>query len=112
MAVLKDAPHPEESVAFLKFLMSEEAQKILVEQGNVGVTCKGVAWPPILVEAYQSAENATVLTNIYGGPEHQIMHFYNYSSYLSKTTCSLGQKTPEEFIEIMASATKKYWENK
>lgn len=112
MAVLKDAPHPEESVAFLKFLMSEEAQKILVEQGNVGVTRKGVAWPPILVEPYQSAENATVLTNIYGGLSINYADFYTTVFSPEQNYMFLGQKTPEEFIEIMASATKKYWENK
>ena len=112
MAVLKDAPHPEETVTFLKFLMSEEAQKILVEQGNVGVTRKGVAWPPILEEAYQAAEKATVLTNIYGGLSIDYADFYTTVFSPEQNYMFLGQKTPEEFITIMSAATKKYWQGK
>lgn len=112
MAVLKDAPHPEETVAFLKFLMSEEAQKILVEQGNVGVTRKGVAWPSILEEAHKAAENATAVTNIYGGLSIDYADFYTTVFSPEQNYMFLGQKTPEDFVKIMAAATKKYWEGK
>lgn len=112
MGVLKDAPHPEEAVDFLKFLMSEEAQKILVEQGNVGVTRKGVAWPSILQEAYDAAENATVLTNIYGGLSIDYADFYTTVFSPEQNKMFLGQKSPEDFIKTMAEATKAYWEAK
>lgn len=112
MGVLKDAPHPEETVSFLKFLMSEEAQKILVEQGNVGVTRKGVAWPPILKEAYDAAESATVLTNIYGGLSIDYADFYTTVFSPEQNKMFLGQKSPEDFIKTMADATKAYWESK
>jgi ABC-type glycerol-3-phosphate transport system substrate-binding protein len=112
MAVLKDAPHPKEAVDFLEFLMSEEAQKILVEQGNVGVTRKGVAWPSILQEAYDAALNATAVTNIYGGLSINYADFYTTTFSPEQNYMFLGQKTPEEFIEIMSAATKKYWAGK
>lgn len=112
MAVLKDAPHPEETVAFLKYLMSEEAQKVLVEKGNVGVTRKGVAWPAVLKDAYDAAENATVLTNIYGGLSIDYADFYTNVFSPEQNYMFLGQKSPEDFVKIMADATRKYWEGK
>ncbi len=112
MAVLKDAPHPKEAAAFLKYLVSDEAQRILVEQGGVGVTRKGVAWPPLLADAFAAAENASALTNIYGGIGIDYADFYTKTFLPEQSNMFLGQKSPEDFVKLMAEATKKYWEGK
>ena len=112
MMVLKNAPHPEETIEFLKYLMSEEAQKSLVENGNVGVTRKGVAWPEVLKDAYEAASNATELTNIYGGLSINYADFYTTVLASDHDKMFLGQMSPEDFVKKMSEDTKKYWENK
>jgi ABC-type glycerol-3-phosphate transport system substrate-binding protein len=109
MAILKDAPHPDEAIGFMKYLVSEEAQKILVSQGGVGVTRKGVEWAAVLKDAYEAASNATNLTNIYGGLS------INYADYFTNFLAPdhdkmfLGQMSPQDFVARMSSETKKYW---
>ncbi len=112
MIVLKDSKNAAEATDFLKFLVSEEAQKILVEQGNVGVTNKNVAWPGLLSDAYEASKNATELSNIYGGVGLNYADFYTNILLAQHNTMFLGQGTPEDFVKNMAAETKKYWAGK
>jgi raffinose/stachyose/melibiose transport system substrate-binding protein len=112
MIVLKDAPHPDEAVSFLKFLLSEEAQKILVEEGAVGVTRAGVEWPDVLKDAYQASKSATALSNIYGGVGINYPDFYTTKLGPEHNKMFLGQTSPEDFVKSMAEETKAYWASK
>ena len=76
------------------------------------MTRKGVAWPTVLQDAYSAAEGATVLTNIYGGLSIDYADFYTNVFSPEQNYMFLGQKSPEEFVKIMADATRKYWEGK
>jgi raffinose/stachyose/melibiose transport system substrate-binding protein len=109
MMVLKNSPHAKEAVSFLKYLMSEEAQKVLVDQGFVGVTRKGVAWPAVLSDAYNSASNATALSNFAGGLNLNHADFYSTVFKPEHNKMFLGQTTPEQFVETMVAKTKEYW---
>ena len=112
MMVLKDAPHPNEAIDFLKYLVGEEAQKTLVEQANVGVTRNGVAWPELLTDAYEASKNATALSNIYGGVGINYPDFFTTTLGPQHNKMFLGQMSPEDFAKSMAEATKKYWAGK
>lgn len=112
MMVLKDSAHPDEAVSFLKYLASEEAQKILVKEGNVGVTHAGVEWPAILADAYEASKNATALSNIYGGVGVNYADFYTTVLGPQHNKMFLGQMSPEDFVKSMAAETKKYWAGK
>lgn len=112
MMVLKDSAHADEAVDFLKYLVSEEAQKIMVSQGNVGVTRNGVEWPAILADAYTASKNATALSNIYGGVGINYADFYTTVLGPQHDKMFLGQISPEDFVKLMAAETKKYWAGK
>ncbi|WP_299506961.1 extracellular solute-binding protein [Cypionkella sp.] len=112
MIALESSEHKEEAVDFLEFLVSEEAQKIIVEQGSVGSTRAGVAWPAILEEAYQAATNATAISNIYGGVGINYPDFYTTILAPEQNKMFMGQTEAKAFVEAMAADTKKYWEAK
>lgn len=112
MMVLKDAPHPDEAVSFIKFLVGEEAQNILVKEGNVGVTRAGVEWPEILKDAAEASKNATELSNIYGGVGINYPDFYTTVLGPQHNKMFLGQMSAEDFVKSMAAETKKYWAGK
>ena len=112
MLVLKNAPHPQEAVDFLKYVVSADAQKVLVEQGGVGVTRKGIQWPAVLTDASAAASNATSLLNVYGGVGISYADFYTRILGPVHDSMFLGQITPETFVQRMTTETKAYWQNK
>lgn len=107
--VLKDSPNAEEAAQFLKYLVSEEAQKVMSEEGVVGVTRKGVAWPAILADGAESAANATALSNFGGGLALYYPDFQSNTFKPEYNKMFLGQSTPEEFVATMVAATAEYW---
>jgi ABC-type glycerol-3-phosphate transport system substrate-binding protein len=110
--VLKTAPHPQEAVDFLKYVVGAEAQEVLVEQGGVGVTRRGIGWPAVLEDASKAASNATSLLNVYGGVGISYADFYTRILGPVHDSMFLGQITPEAFVQRMAAETKAYWQNK
>ena len=109
MMVLKDSPNAEEAAQFLKYVVSEEAQKVMVETGVVGVTRKGVEWPAIIADGATSAAEATALSNFSGG---LALYYPDFNSNVAKPEYNkmfLGQATPEEFVATMVAATAEYW---
>lgn len=109
MMVLKDSKNAQEAADFVKYVGSEEAQKILVEASGVGVTRKGVAWPAALADAYTSAEQATALSAFGGGLGVAYPEFTSTILNPEYNNMFLGQTTPEQFVETMAAKTKEYW---
>ncbi len=112
MMVLKNAPHPDDAIAFLKYVVSDEAQKVLVKEGGVGVTRKGIAWPAVLTDAYTAASNATSLLNVYGGVGINYADFYTRVLGPVHDNMFLGQISPEDFVKRMMAETQTYWQNK
>jgi raffinose/stachyose/melibiose transport system substrate-binding protein len=110
MLVLKNSTHKDEVISFLAYLMSPEAQKVLVEQGGVGVTRKGVAWPDVLSGAYASASNATSLSAYGGGLSIAYPDFDTTVILPEHNKMFLGQTTPEQFVATMVEKTKDYWQ--
>lgn len=109
--VLKDAPNAKEAVDFLSFVMSEEAQKMLVSDGGVGVTRSGVAWPEVLSDAYASASAATSLSPFGGGLNLEYPEFTSQVFNPEFNKMFLGETTPEDFVATLISETKKYWDS-
>jgi len=109
MAVLKSSPNAAEAADFLNYLMSEDAQKVLVKEGGVGVTRKGIAWPAILADAYTSAVDATALSNFGGGLGLTRPEFYSVVFKPEFNKMFLGQTTPEELVAKLVASTKQYW---
>jgi ABC-type glycerol-3-phosphate transport system substrate-binding protein len=109
MMVLKTAPNPKEAVDFVKFVVSEQAQKILVTEAQVGPTRKGVAWPAILADAEKSAREATALSNFGGGLG---MTHPTFSATVLEPEFNkmfLGEGTPQQLVTLLAAKTKAYW---
>ena len=111
MMVLKDSPNAEEAAQFVKYLVSEEAQKVMVEKGVVGVTRKGVKWPVILADGEVSAANATALSNFGGGLALYYPDFQSNTFKPEYNKLFLGLSTPEEFVATMVAATAEYWKS-
>lgn len=107
--VLKDSPNAREAAGFVDYLLSEEAQKILVAEGGVGVVRDGVDWPPVLADAYASARNATALSGFGGGLGVPYPEFNATVLTPEFSRMFLGQSTPEEFVKILVDKTREYW---
>ncbi|MCK4222027.1 MAG: extracellular solute-binding protein [Dehalococcoidia bacterium] len=61
IALIKDAPHPDEARLFLDFLLGEEAQVFVATEGYGIPTREGVELPEELMDAFQVAFEAKVL---------------------------------------------------
>lgn len=107
--VLKDSPNAKEAAGFINYLVSEEAQKILVADGGVGVVRDGVEWPPVLADAYASAKNATALSGFGGGLGVPYPEFNATVLTPEFSKMFLAQSTPEEFVQVLVDKTKEYW---
>lgn len=110
MLVLKSTTHKDEVISFLKYLMSDEAQKVLVAEGGVGVTRKGVEWPPVLADASKSAAGATAVTGFGGSMGVVYPDFHTTTVLPEHNKMFLGQTTPEQFVATMVEKTKEYWQ--
>lgn len=111
MMVLKASPNAKEAAGFVQYLLSEEAQKILVADGGVGVVRNGVEWPPVLADAYVSAKEATALSGFGGGLGVSYPEFSATVLTPEFSKMFLGQSSPEDFVKTLADKTKEYWQN-
>ncbi len=109
MMVLKTAPNPKEAVDFIKFVVSEPAQTLLVKEGLIGATRKGVAWPAVLAEAEKSAREATALSNFGGGLKMTQPEFTAITLAPEFNKMFLGDITPQQLVATLAAKTKEYW---
>lgn len=109
MMVLKTAPNPKEAVDFIKFMVSEQAQKIMVTEGQIGSTRKGVSWPAVLADAEKSAREATALSNFGGGLKMTYPEFTATVLAPEFNKMFLGEITEAQLIATLSSKTKDYW---
>jgi raffinose/stachyose/melibiose transport system substrate-binding protein len=109
MMVLKASPNAKEAAGFVAYLLSDEAQKILVADGGVGVVRDGVEWPAVLADAYASAKNATALSGFGGGLGVSYPEFNATVLTPEFSKMFLGQSAPEDFVQVLVDKTKEYW---
>ena len=109
MMVLKTAPNAKDAVDFIKFMVSEPAQKIMVKEGQIGSTRKGVAWPAVLADAEKSAREATALSNFGGGLKMTYPEFTATVLAPEFNKMFLGEITEAQLIATLSSKTKDYW---
>jgi ABC-type glycerol-3-phosphate transport system substrate-binding protein len=112
MMVLKTAPNPKEAVDFIKFVVSEQAQKILVTEAQVGSTRKGVTWPALLADSEKSAREATGLSSFGGGLSLTQPAFTATVLAPEFNKMFLGDGTPQQLVTMLAAKTKEYWATK
>ncbi|MCW5320942.1 carbohydrate ABC transporter substrate-binding protein [Verminephrobacter aporrectodeae subsp. tuberculatae] len=112
MMVLKTAPNPREAVDFIKFVVSEQAQKILVTEGQVGATRRAVAWPAALADAEKSAREATALSNFGGGLKMLYPDFTATVLAPEFNKMFLGEGTPQQLVNTLATKTREFWAGK
>ena len=107
--ILKDSPHPAEASDFLKFIMTKENQKIMVDVGIVGVTRKGVDWPAAVADGETAAANAKEL--YLDGDGGTALHPDILNNVLTPHHLEvfLGKITAQQFADTMASESKTYW---
>lgn len=109
MMVLKASPNAKEAAGFVNYLLSEEAQNILVADGGVGVVRDAVEWPTVLADAHASAKNATALSGFGGGLGVSYPEFNATVLTPEFSKMFLGQSTPEDFVKVLVDKTKEYW---
>jgi raffinose/stachyose/melibiose transport system substrate-binding protein len=109
MIALADTPNKEEAISFLRYLVSEESQRLFVERGNVGGTRVGVEWPAVLQDAYEASSNATALTAAFSGIGISYPEFFVTVLQPQHNNMFYGQLTPEAFIKMMADETRTFW---
>ncbi|MDI9349609.1 MAG: ABC transporter substrate-binding protein [Candidatus Symbiobacter sp.] len=107
--VLKSSPNAKEAAQFIKFALSEPAQKMIVATGDVGGSHKAVTWPVTLADSYALATKATGVTPFSGGLNVKHAEFTSGVLYPEFNKMFLGNQTPEQMIATLATKTKEYW---
>jgi len=110
--ILKDAPHPEESFEFLKFMLTKTAQERMVEMGVVGVTRVGVDWPANIQSAQLAAENANVVFGEGDGLQGSNAEYWVTIVRDPFNDLFVGVVTPEQFVEKIVADSAAYWASK
>lgn len=108
--ILKDSAHPKEAFEFFKFTMTQENQSVIAQVGGVGVTRKGVDWPPYLKDAQEAAANAKAVLLHADGAYAYHAEFYKNVLSANNTDMFLGKITPEQFVQKMVDDSKAYWQ--
>ena len=109
--ILKDTKHPAEAQEFLKFVMTKESQKRLVEALQ-GAVRKGVEWPAPMADGATASANATTVLDHNDGGTALYPEFTKNVYYANVLPVFLGQAKVEDFSTKMSTDAKNYWANK
>ncbi len=110
--IVKDSKHPREAFEFLRFIMTKENMQKMADEALVGVTRLGVPWAEAIQDGATAAANATAVFGMADGSVAQYSEFVNNILYVNWSKLFLGDLTPEEFVEKMASDAAEYWKGK
>lgn len=110
--VMKDTKYPDEVFEFLRFIMTEENQKLMADESLVGVTRIGVPWSESIADAQAAASSAEKLYGDVDGVYSQYTEFLTSVLWVNYSELWTGQITPEEFVEAMATDSAAYWASK
>ncbi|MDR3373780.1 MAG: ABC transporter substrate-binding protein [Ancalomicrobiaceae bacterium] len=107
--VLKAGPNGADAAKFVNYALSESAQKTIVGAG-VGVVRKNIEWPAAVADAYKAASTATALGPFGGGLNISYPEFTSQVLNPEFNKMFLGETKPADFVEVLASKTKAYWD--
>ncbi|MGE5550216.1 MAG: ABC transporter substrate-binding protein [Bacteroidota bacterium] len=111
-AIPKDAKHKDEAAQYLKFITSREMAADMLKHTDVLSSIKGTPVPVRLKDVPRLIANAKSTTDLRSGittmaPEWEIQVFQPLNDKLL-----FGTITPEEFIEKLDAAHKRFYEKK
>ena len=110
--ILKDSEHPKEAFDFLRFMMTKANQQQMADEALVGVTRKDVTWAAAIADGAAAAASAENVMGLSDGAVALYPEFVNNTLYVNWRDLFLGQTTPEEFVEKMATGAQEYWAGK
>jgi ABC-type glycerol-3-phosphate transport system substrate-binding protein len=106
--VLKGSAHPQESMAFLKFVMTKDSQTRLT-QALQGAVRKGVTWPAAMADGAAASTAATVVLDQADGGMALQAEFTKNVLYADVLPVFLGQATIADFPAKISADAKNYW---
>lgn len=110
--ILKDTQHPDEAFEFLRFIMTKENMQTMADEALVGVTRKGVTWADAIADGAAAAASANTVMGLSDGSVALYPEFVNDILYNNNRSLFLGELTPEQFVEKMASDAVDFWADK
>jgi len=110
--ILKDTEHPREAFEFLRFLMTQENMQQMADEALVGVTRQGVNWADAIADGAEAAAAAENVMGLSDGTVALYPEFVNNLLYLNWRSLFLGEITPEEFVDEMATDSAEFWASK
>jgi ABC-type glycerol-3-phosphate transport system substrate-binding protein len=108
----KNADHPKEAGAFLKYTMTKANQQAMVTKGNVGVTRKGINWPANIAGAQKAAETANVVFGEGDGLQGSNADLWVNVIRNPHNDMFVGLITPEAFVDKLVTGTANFWKGK
>ncbi len=106
--VLKGSAHPQEFMAFLKFVMTKDSQTRLT-QALQGAVRKGVQWPAAMADGAAASTTTTVVLDQADGGMALQAEFTKNVLYADVLPVFLGQATIADFPAKISGDAKNYW---
>jgi raffinose/stachyose/melibiose transport system substrate-binding protein len=107
--IMKDTEHPREAFEFLRFIMTKDNQQKMADEALVGVTRLGVQWADAIKDGAEAAANAENVFGLSDGSVALYPEFVNNILYVNNRSLFLGELTPEEFVDKMATDAAEFW---
>ncbi len=107
--IIKDSPHPAEAFEFFRFMMTKDNMQKMADEALVGVTRVGVDWASEIQDGAMAAANATAVFGMADGAVALYPEITNNILYVNWSKLFLGEYTPEEFVDHMATDAADYW---
>lgn len=107
--IMKDTEHADVIFDFLNFTMTLENQQKMADEALVGSTRRDVVWADAIADGAVAAANAT---NVFGLSDGVVALYPEYANnilYVNNRALFLGELTPEEFVEAMATQSAEFW---
>lgn len=109
--ILEDSENPDAAFEFLRFIMTEENQKMMADEALVGVTRVGISWAEAIADAEAAAQNATAMFADVDSVYANHAEYLNVILGVNYSDLWQGNITSEEFVERMVSQSAEYWAN-
>jgi len=107
--IMKDTEHPQEAFEFLRFMMTKENMQKMADEALVGVTRQDVKWADAIADGAKAAAEANTVMGLSDGTVALYPEFVNNILYVNNRSLFLGEITPEEFVEKMATDAADHW---
>lgn len=107
--VLKDGPHKEEAIEFLKFFLQRKYVDRMAAEHNAIMSLKGSAAPPLNADAYAFLEQSDATFRLYDGASSDYPEWWKTVFLPLDDQLLFGQISAEEFIAQLKEDSIKYW---